>query len=384
MFMGALVRRGAEFASSQLADEPSDRPQVKVNGWLMGLCAVSSLAFMILFWVVHYSYGRVVSTLAAVEDSNPDIYVRIDANSPDVDVENGDDNTPKPNGDNDVDAEPALAGPSGAGTRAKPITSKIRTTVKHLRARAGPWSMFRGLKMAIVYGILKMLIVMIMPLQYKQFLGQFLMDIVSDVLLANLSMAWVHIVISEPSTKRFYQRIPGFKSWTRIAPVAALKTVVTGAAFYLPLGLVVLISGWDAFDSSPELSNPKHVVQLLAIIVLPSLLCFLVAVPAHAVFIRVAASMLPEEDEAIVPFDRSFGGKVVPAILGGSGMVGIKDAWTTFDWPARVRFLKVCAKVLGLECIILACFSLTAVGQVYMIGADAVNKLAVTAANTQV
>lgn len=334
---------------------------------------------------VHYSYGQVVSTLAAVEDSNPDIYVRIDANPADVgDVADADDDVPKPNGDDDVDAEPALAGaPGGAGSRVKPITSKIRTTVKHLRARAGPWSMFRGLKMAIVYGVLKMFIVAVMPLHYKQFLGQFVMEIVSEVLLANLSMAWVHIVISEPSTKRFYQRIPGFKSWTRIAPVAALKTLATGVAFYLPLGLVVMISGWDAFDSSPELSNPKHVLQLIAIIIVPSLCCFLVAVPAHAIFIRVAASMLPEEDEAIVPFDRSFGGKVVPAILGGSGMVGIKDAWTTFDWPARVRFVKICGKVLGLECIVLACFALTAVGQVYMVGADAVNKLAVTAVNSQ-
>ena len=39
--------------------------------------------------------------------------------------------------------------------------------------------------------------------------------------------------------------------------------------------------------------------------------------------------MLPDEDEAIVPFDRSFGGKVVPAILGGSGKLSIRDAWKT-------------------------------------------------------
>jgi uncharacterized membrane protein (UPF0182 family) len=59
--------------------------------------------------------------------------------------------------------------------------------------------------------------------------------------------------------------------------------------------------------------------------------------------------MLPEEDETIVPFDRSFGGKVSPAITGGSGKIGIVDAWTTFDWAARVRYAKVTGKALAIE-----------------------------------
>ena len=56
------------------------------------------------------------------------------------------------------------------------------------------------------------------------------------------------------------------------------------------------------------------------------------------------ASLLPEDDEPIVPFDRTFGGKVVPAIIGGSGMIGMRDAWKTFDWNATVRVVKVYVK----------------------------------------
>ncbi|RJE16779.1 hypothetical protein PHISCL_10884, partial [Aspergillus sclerotialis] len=41
----------------------------------------------------------------------------------------------------------------------------------------------------------------------------------------------------------------------------------------------------------------------------------LLQIPATVTLVRVAASMLPEEDETIVPFDRTFGGKTTPAII---------------------------------------------------------------------
>jgi hypothetical protein len=82
---------------------------------------------------------------------------------------------------------------------------------------------------------------------------------------------------------------------------------------------------------------------------IPALLAFIISIPARVIFIRVAASMLPEEDETIVPFDRSFGGKVHPQIVGGSGHIGLLDAWTTFDWAARVRFAKVLGKTIAIE-----------------------------------
>jgi len=47
-------------------------------------------------------------------------------------------------------------------------------------------------------------------------------------------------------------------------------------------------------------------------------LCFL-EVPTTVAYVRVTDSMLPGEHETIVPFDRSFGGKVTLAIIGGQG-----------------------------------------------------------------
>ena len=59
--------------------------------------------------------------------------------------------------------------------------------------------------------------------------------------------------------------------------------------------------------------------------------------------------MLPEEDESIVPFDRTFAGKVVPEIVGGTGSIGMLDAWKTFDIPSRIRLIKLYAKVFAVQ-----------------------------------
>jgi hypothetical protein len=278
---------------------------------------------------VEYTYGGVVATLAAVEDSNPDVYVRID-NPPDEDPT-------KPFDPN----EPELA----AASRPQPVTSKLRTTIKHLRARAGFWSGFRGLAMYLSYGLARGIISGFLP--SGSFITQFFVQSILSVLLSTWQMAWVHIVISEPSPKRFYQRIPSYRTWIKIAPAAALADILTAAGFFIPMA-IASFAGW--IDSNND-NEPSLVVacRYMMVMGVPALFAFLISIPARVIFVRVAASMLPEEDETIVPFDRSFGGKVQPQIVGGSGHIGLLDAWTTFDWAARVRFAKVIGKTIAIE-----------------------------------
>lgn len=358
MVVHSLVRRGVEMASDHFSKNP-DQPDIQVSSWLLALCAFTSLAFVLAMWSVDYSYGSVVATLAAVEDTNPDLYVRLDA---DYDPSKPDSIDPIAR---DVDGAP------------KPITSKLRTTIAHLRARAGRWSRFRGFAMYMAYGIARGSLFMILPVGSDQFSGQFAIQTVLAVLLANLQMAWVHIVVSKPSNKRFYQRIPGFKSWVQIAPVAAFENIVVGLAFFLPLLMAKALGGWDAAmeDASSTAPPTKAFCKMWAMTMIPSILSYLVSIPAQAVFVRVAASMLPEEDEAIVPFDRSFGGKVVPAILGGSGRLSIMDAWRTFDRPARVRYLKVIGKVLMMEGALMVTFTLALLAQFSLMGVETMQKL---------
>lgn len=292
-----------------------------------------------------------MATLAAVEDSHPDIYVRIDNDDP-----------TKPVDPNEAELAAAAAAPP------KPITSKLRTTIKHLRARAGFWSRFRGFSMYMAWGIAQGFVVALIPVPMSSFLGQFFVQSVVSVLFSTWQMAWVHIVISEPSPKRFYQRIPSYHTWTKIAPAAALENVLTAAAFFLPMALAHVV-GW--VDTNPKQEDALVAIyRFLAVMVFPFLLAFLISVPARVIFTRVAASMLPEEDETIVPFDRSFGGKVQPSIVGGSGKIGLLDAWKTFDWDGRVRFVKVALKTAAIEVAIVSVAVLLLIGQLGMIRGD--------------
>ncbi|KAJ5220545.1 hypothetical protein N7468_009749 [Penicillium chermesinum] len=274
-----VVRRSIELGSDLSDKTPGQVDELHPPGALVALAIFSFLILALVTAAIDYTYGNVVATLAAVEDSNPDIYVRIDHDDP---------NKPL----NPADPEPAANSPL------KPVTSSLRATIRHLRARAGFWSRFRGLSMYLTMGIVRgVLASLIVPV--GSFLGQFVVQSLISILFSTWQMTWVHIVITEPSPKRFYQRLPKTtKTWFKIAPAAALVDIASAAA---------------------------------------------------VVFVRVAASMLPEEDETIVPFDRSFGGKVNPEIVGGSGKIGLVDAWTTFDWPARVRLAKVIGKTFAMQ-----------------------------------
>ncbi|KAJ5976388.1 hypothetical protein N7481_010095 [Penicillium waksmanii] len=325
---GHLVRRSAEFVAT-FKDGPAMK--VEFSPWLIFLVLTLGLIMGLAVMAVEYTYGGVVATLAAVEDSNPDIYVRIDHQDPTKPLD--------PN-------EPELAD----SARLQPITSGLRSTTKHLRARAGFWSRFRGLSIYLAFIFVDGFLSLIST-PTGSFLGHFFSQFFISLLLATWQMAWVHIVISEPSPKRFYQRIPSYRKWIRIAPAVALETVLTYATFLLPMA-VAQMAGWTEVaqdPNHPELNARRNFIRFLSIGVLPAILSLAVSVPARVIFIRVAASMLPEEDESIVPFDRSFGGKVEPEIVGGSGKIGLMDAWTTFDWNARVRFVKVVVKTAMME-----------------------------------
>lgn len=342
MVVSSVVRRGLELASAQ---DP-EQPNIHFSGWLAGLFFFTILAFTFCVFKIQYTYGMVVPTLAAVEESNPEVYVRIDAN-PDP---------TKPNDPTEIAAEAAP----------KPITSKLRTTIKHLRARAGFWSRFRGFSMFMTNMMATSFLVRLVPISSGNFIAQAISQVAIGTLLANLDLAWVHIVISEPSPKRFYQRIPGYKTWVKIAPVAALCHAAVAVSFYLPLILTAGISGWKWMDGGADsMPTEEELRKAAAALTFPSLLCFVISFFARAIFVRVAASMLPDDEEAIVPFDRAFGGKVVPAILGGSGKLSVKDAWTTFDRAARVRYFKAFGKAFGMLVGVIFFFTMILVGLAY-------------------
>ncbi|KAJ5623613.1 hypothetical protein N7490_012218 [Penicillium lividum] len=341
-----LMRRSAELASGHLQALKHKPEDEQTPGGLVALFILSALIFALVAGAIEYTYGFVVATLAAVEDSNPDIYVRIDNNNDDI---------AKPYDPNDP--EPAAV-PSP-----KPITSKLRTTVQHLRNRAGFWSRFRGLSMYLAWSMARGILSAIIPVSSSSFIGQFFVQPFLGVLLSTWQMAWVHIVITEPSPKRFYQRIPSYRAFIKIGPAALLMEVLTAAFFFLPMSIAQLVG---AFNITPgNDTSLTDMCRWMAVAAIPAIFSFFVLLPARVIFIRVAASMLPEDQETIVPFDRSFGGKVQPAIVGGSGKIGLLEAWKSFDWAGRVRFAKVVLKTFAMEMAVWVLAALVLGGQLF-------------------
>jgi hypothetical protein len=324
-----LVRRSVN--SDDPSEDPFD-PEPKQPFPFMGILIVyASVAFLSLITgCVGYVYGKVVTTLAAIEDPNPDVYVRID-----------DDHAPlNPEGTGDDGAEVPPQ---------KPVTSGLRSTISHLTARAGRLAPFRGLLLYILTGIAISIITSPISATF-QIYGSAVARFVAEILLSNLRVAWIHIVISEPSTKSLWSRIPSWrKTVVKIAPAAALRSLASQVVTFIPLA-IALSTG--VFDYSSGRSPAVTLSGGLGLLALCLVLYVLIQVPAEVTFIRVAASMLPEDDETIVPFDRSFGGKVTPEIVGGQGKIGIVDAWRSFSWGSRMRFVSIVGKVFLLQAVL--------------------------------
>lgn len=253
--------------------------------------------------------------------------------------------------------DPAVQDMGVEAPAAKPITSKLRTTVRHLRARGGRLAIFRGFSMAMLGGFVEL----VASSRVQNSIAWLLVvKLITAVVVANIQVAWVHIVISEPSSKRFYRRIPSFRSLPKVFPAFALMYVGSSVVAATIIFVGHLIAGTPN-DTSVDFTKGVRQSDFI-IYTVASLVGFLVSVPAEVIFTRVAASTLPEDDESIVPFDRSFGGKVAPAITGG-GVLSIADAWNTFDRDGWRRYIKATVKAWLMQVAAILLFSVLIVAQ---------------------
>ena len=238
----------------------------------------------------------------------------------------------------------------------KPLTSKFRTILKHLRQRAGRMSRFRGFHIFLGYMIVFQLVSSTLTRVFSSSLPtQSWIHILVSVGLCRIALLWNHVVISEPSNKSWLRRIVDRKSGMKIIiPTiyfAAAQSLMGSAMVGImrALGLQSLMSGPAAGFEMGYNVDPAQQNALFGRLGLALLFTFVlwigVDIPTHVMITRVQASLLAEEEEPIVPFDRTFGGKVIPEVVGGKGRLGMFEAWSTFDWNSRVRLFKIYVKV---------------------------------------
>jgi len=357
---GHIVRRGLAVARNTFQDGAENGAENgdKLTKGTAVVLALTILGFSLWTFTIKYSYLKVVGALAIVESPQTDVLVQVDL------VAAG-------------DQSKKLLEQEVMVVRPQPITSKIRTTIQHLRAKAGYWSRFRGMSLFITYSIVRNIFVhILMGVVGRGLWKRLAAHFVTEILLCRFEMTWIHIVISEPSPLRWYKRVPrGWKPFKNIAPAAALKSAANVLVVALP-AIYACHSKLGYFQRHQQAQLTESdvraiVIDLLIVVGIYINMALLIEIPATVTFVRVAASMLPEDTEAIVPFDRTFNGKVTPEIVGGAGKVGLMEAWRSFDRSSRIRLLKLIAKVIAIQASIVLLFFGVIIGELkVMMGED--------------
>ncbi|KAH8195374.1 hypothetical protein TruAng_010455 [Truncatella angustata] len=328
----------------------------QLPGWAFGLIILDFIVFLPFLFIIGYTFNNVFPVIAMVEDPSPPAYEPVSLNAETDSL--AEDNAP-------IADESAR---SGQDTRA--ISSSFRGLHRTVIAISGWRSYFRGLACWLALTVSTMFVYGIVSA--VPFVPAIVAAMISAIALVQLYAAWNHIVISVPSEKPFYQRLPPFK---KAFQACALPTVLYFVALEIHTWFPRFLAGvlgmttWDYSSNPGQVPQPKASDSWkgLIIFIVSIAITIFVTIPAHVVLTRTQASLLPEEDETIVPFDRSFQGKLEPAIVGGKGYVTIVDAWQTFSRASWVRLVKLYVKLFLVSLAVYFAFALILVPEALLI-----------------
>ncbi|KAK4245764.1 hypothetical protein C7999DRAFT_16047 [Corynascus novoguineensis] len=319
MFTSAV---GSALAKRLVENPPEERPPAI----FVFLPIVNLVIFLPVFLILLYSLEQVYPTLAAVEDPLP-AYEALPLN---------DDGTPK------SDNTPVLTAEPG-----RPITASLRATNRLLRSLNGWLSNFRGLGYATLIAILTIITTLFLSL--LPFVPGPVADLIALIAFSPLSTTWTHLVITRPTSKSFFQRIPPLKKVYLATWLPTLLVwVAVNATIFFPFLLARTI-GLDLIDPEnpdqglSQLPRGSDAGKATAVLGLSLALQVLFYIPAHTALRRVQASLLPPDEDTLVPFDRSFAGLVEPEVVSGKGFATFGAALKTVtraSW-ARIYMLRV-------------------------------------------
>ncbi|KAF3067013.1 hypothetical protein CFAM422_008752 [Trichoderma lentiforme] len=180
--------------------------------------------------------------------------------------------------------------------------------------------------------------------------------------MVQFSTLWLHLIISKPSPRSFWRRVPSFgRTFNATWKAVVIHWAAVEITRWLPYWVASSMGfDWPCFNLLMPDNTYKFRMDMAtgdmvlyskcAIVILLTIIgsiCFIV--PSQVVLMRIQASLLPIEDDAIIPFDRSFDGKVVPSILGGRGYATISDAFYTFTWASWKNLAILSIKIILLS-----------------------------------
>lgn len=284
-----------------------------------------------------YTLKTVFPVLAIIENPNPPSYEAVANDEHDA--------TPAPIPS--ADAEDANNDVEGTGA-AVPITSSLKRTFRVLHSAGGWRSSFRGFSLAIAISVAVAVVSGIF--RAIPFIPTPVVALLATLALVQLSVAWVHAVIRSGRTpKAFWRSLPPFRRTFEATSLPVfLSWLANALVLYVPMvvGSVLGLPSWDIRNPNVVPTFDAHMIWKLLVVGIVQLgLVFSLVVPTTAVLVRVQASLLPPDEDTVVPFDRSFGGAVEPLVVSGRGYATVRDAYRTFSRASWKRLLIVYTKV---------------------------------------
>ena len=236
-------------------------------------------------------------------------------------------------------------------------TSKVK-----VKARSNAWTRltslacFRGfsayLTMAVSQWYLAVAIDFFLSGQPSELrLGYGSTSIVLATLFGSGFAVWTHYTITKPSNKKIFDHFPkGEAVLIELWPITASWAVAEHLTMSCPLALsrsfelkryAFDMDSWNTLDESGQ---QRKVMEFAAVFLLYVVLVAFLAVPANMILRRVHASMLSDEDLAIVPFHRGDKSRVQPydqrSKIRRPGLT-VSQAWTTITWNAYFDVLLI-------------------------------------------
>ncbi|KAI1430314.1 hypothetical protein F5Y12DRAFT_723151 [Xylaria sp. FL1777] len=234
-------------------------------------------------------------------------------------------------------------------TAQMPLTSSIRRMHELVKQTDKMWLRRRGLGALVVYNLANALI--IIPLRAVPLIPGFVWDAIAVLLTIQLHTVWVHVIITRPMAKPFWERILPFSTvFKATAAATMIYFVTTELTIFTPwLAAQVLRTPFALGQIQKQPSELWKVLLSIGIFVaIQALAC----APALVVLTRIQASLLPEGEETILPVDRTFGVEKPRGNHGEIKGLSIVEALKSFN-GSWMRLYKLCIKIFFL---ILGCF----------------------------
>ncbi|OTA01179.1 hypothetical protein A9Z42_0014880 [Trichoderma parareesei] len=234
---------------------------------------------------------------------------------------------------------------------------------------------FRGLSCAILQGVVTAFPVAIVN-RYWRWRGSFFVRLPPALAMVQFSTLWLHLIIAQPSKRSFWRRLPPFRrtyeaTWRAVvvhwASVEVTRWLPYWLATYLgidwPRFNLLMPDNIYAFNIQTATGDISLYSKYALVILVTVIGSIGLVVPSQVVLMRIQASLLPVEDRTIIPFDRSFDGKVVPYTVGGRGYSTMSDAFFTLTWASWKNLLLLSIKIILLLLAIVGFVSLLLIAQ---------------------